>query len=70
MSPTELSKASGISVPYASQILNGRNPPRSLAIHILRTAGWRHSVLDGLSDAEIEVFEKHEPWIAPADRAA
>lgn len=67
MTPTQLSKAAGISVPYASQIIsNERNPSRSLAIHILRTAGFRHAVLDGLSDAEIEMLERIEPYAGKA----
>jgi hypothetical protein len=69
VTPTELSKASGISVPYASQILSGaRQPSRSLAIHLLRTADWRHCVLDGMTEGEIDLFEKLEPW-TPPDRA-
>lgn len=53
----------GLSQSYASQIIGGkRKPPRSLAIHILRTTGWRHAVLDGLTDEQIELLEQIEPY--------
>lgn len=59
----ELAEAAGISKSYASEILSGaRTPSRPLAIHILRTTGWRHSMLEGLSDEQIAVLETIEPW--------
>ena len=67
---TALVEATGISRGYASDILNGKQPPsRSLAIHILRKTGWRHSVLDGLTDEQLAVFEAVEPW-SPSQAAA
>lgn len=65
--PTDLSRAVGISVPYASQILtdepdSARTPSRSLAIHIFKRTGWRHASISGLSEAEIALLEKLEPW--------
>lgn len=67
---SELAKKAGISPSYAHEIANGRVPQRPLAIHILRTTGWRHAILDGLSDAEIDLLEKIEPWSSPATKAA
>lgn len=62
--PTELADKAGISKPYASMILNGKRAPRrALAIHIMRTTGWRHSLLDGLTDEQISTLEQIEPWV-------
>lgn len=59
----ELAKAAGISRSYACEIVGGsRNPSRALAIHILRTTGWRHALLADLSDEQINVLEAVEPW--------
>ena len=68
----ELVAAADISKSYASEIVNGkRRPSRPLAIHILRVTGWRHSILDGLSDEQMAMLETVEPWARPvADRAA
>lgn len=61
----------GISPSYASEILNGkRTPPRNLAIHILRKTSWRHEMLDGLTDEQIEVLEQVDPWQPPNAEAA
>lgn len=67
MTPTELSKAAGISVPYASQILSGdpasaRTPSRALAIHIWRKTDWRHDSIADLTDEQIAMLEELEPW--------
>jgi len=62
-SQTEMQNALGISQAYASMILSGkREPSRSLAIAAFRRFGWRHSVLDGLTDEQIDVLEGVEPW--------
>lgn len=59
----ELADRAGISKSYASEIVNGqRRPSRPLAIHILRQTGWRHPLLDGLSDEQIATLESIEPW--------
>ena len=64
---TELVEATGISRGYASDILNDKQPPsRALAIHIYRKTGWRHSLIDGLTDEQLEVLEAVEPWKAAA----
>jgi len=63
MTPTKLSEASGISVPYASQIINGRTPPLALAIHLLRTAGYQHECLAGLSARQLEKLGEQNPWV-------
>lgn len=57
----------GVSKSYASMIATGsRNPPRPLAIHILRTTGWRHEVLADLTDEQLAMLEAIEPWKARA----
>lgn len=64
-STSDLATKVGISLSYASEIISGkrgRKPPRSLAIRILRETGWRHSVLEGLTDEQINVLEQVEPW--------
>ena len=67
---SSLASAAGISAGYAHDILSGRRtPPRPLAIHILRRTNWRHSVLDGLTDEQIDVLETVEPW-TPRSAAA
>ncbi len=64
-----LREATGISQSYASMILNGvREPSRPLAIHILRRTGWRHPLLDGLTDDQIATLEAIEPWKSPDPR--
>ena len=60
---SDLASAAGISMSYASQIVNSnRTPSRPLAIHIMRTTGWRHPVLTDLSDEHIAMLEQIEPW--------
>ncbi len=71
-SPTVLAGATGISVPYASQLLSDdpskrRDPSRPLAIHILRRTGWRHPLLSDLSDDQIATLEQIEPWRPASD---
>lgn len=73
-SPKELCEATGISQSYASMILSEdgkhtRTPPRSLAIAIFRKFGWRHPVIEGLTDEQIAVLEEVEPWTPPAERS-
>lgn len=66
----ELAERAGISKSYASEIVNGlRRPSRPLAIHIMRCTGWRHSLLEGLTDDQIAMLETVEPW-KPAQVAA
>lgn len=67
--PTALAQATGISIPYASQLLSDdparrRVPSRPLAIHIFRTTGWRTSPLDGLTDEQIATLETVDPWVS------
>lgn len=65
--PTALAKVVCISVPYASQILSGeRQPSRPLAIHIFRKTGWRHPLIADLTDDQIDVLERIEPWVPRA----
>lgn len=67
----ELVDAAGISKGYASDILNGKQPPsRALAIHIFRTTGWRHPVIAELTDAQITMLAEIDPWTPPKERAA
>lgn len=69
---SELAKQAGISASYASEILSGKREkiPRSLAIHILRKTGWRHSMLAELSDGQIDTLEAIEPWRSPSQADA
>lgn len=63
--PTTFAAAMGISVPYASQILNGhREPSQSLAITIFRKTGKKLGPLAHATDAEIDMLESLQ------DRAA
>lgn len=67
----ELRDAAGISQSYASMILaNTRQPSRPLAIHILRTTGWRHPLIADLTDEQITMLEQIEPWSPRPSEAA
>lgn len=60
---SELASKASISNSYASMILSGsRKPPKSLAIHILRTTGWRHDSISELTDEQIDVLAEVAPW--------
>ena len=66
-----ISEEVGISPSYASMILGlQRVPPKSLAIAIFRKTSWRHPAIRKMSEDEMVVFEKHEPWISPKERSA
>lgn len=66
----DLSDKAGISLSYASEIVNDRRAPsRPLAIHIFRRTGWRHPIIADLTDEQIDVLETVEPW-TPKDAAA
>lgn len=66
----DLSAKADISLSYASEIANGkRTPSRSLAIHIFRRTGWRHSVIASLTDEQMHMLEQIEPWTPRADAA-
>lgn len=68
--PAAFADAVGISVPYASQILNNkRQPSRPLAIHIYRRTGWKHDLIADLTREQMEMLEQIEPWTA-AEKAA
>lgn len=61
LTPTKLSQAVGVSVPYASQILSGeRTPPVSTAIRIFRATGHRLGALETATDEEIDVLERFQ----------
>jgi hypothetical protein len=63
LTPTELSSAVTISVPYASQLLSGaREPSRPLAIHIYRKTGWLHPRITDLTEDQMATLEELEPW--------
>ncbi|WP_141134035.1 helix-turn-helix domain-containing protein [Sphingopyxis indica] len=65
-----LARDAGISPSYASEVLSGtRKPSRALAIRIFRKTGWRHPLLDGLTDEQIDTLEAVEPW-RPSEKAA
>jgi hypothetical protein len=65
----ELADAVGISKSYASEILSGKRPARSLAIHIFRKTGWRHETIADLTDEQMAMLEQIEPW-TPQVKAA
>lgn len=66
-----LRAATGISQSYASMILGGsRDPSRPLAIHILRSTGWRHAILADLTDEQIDTLEAVEPWSSKSNAKA
>jgi hypothetical protein len=74
-SPTKLSEEAGISLSYASMILSesndpakSRTPPRSLAILIFRKFDWRHPSIADLTEEDMKVFEKVDPWTPPKER--
>ena len=59
MTPTELSKAAGISVPFASQIISGkRKPSLGMALQIYDAAGVQFGPLAGLDTADIEAARR------------
>jgi hypothetical protein len=73
----EIADAVGISRSYAAMILSdssdpdkSRTPPRSLAIAIYRATHWLHPSIAGMTEVEMKVFERHDPWIPPKERQA
>lgn len=55
MTPTELSKAAGISVPYASQLLSGeRGASLGVALSIYDKTGLQFGILKDLPKETIE----------------
>jgi len=59
LTPTKLAASVGISLPYASQILNGRRAcPQGLAVRIYRATGIKLAPITEATDAEIEVLER------------
>lgn len=61
MTPTQLAKATGLSVPYASQLLSGRRAPsRQAAFVIYDKVGLQMGDLTNLSDKEIETLRRIE----------
>lgn len=70
ITPTRLSAEAGISLPYASQIINGhRRPSLTLAIAIFRKTGEKFGPVSGLSDADIATLARLEPAMS-SDTAA
>lgn len=61
ITPTQLSAAVGISLPYASQIINGRRAPaRALAIHIFQRTGAKFGPISRMSDEDISTLARIE----------
>jgi plasmid maintenance system antidote protein VapI len=59
--PTDLARAAGISVPYASQIISGAKPlHRSLAIKIWDEFKLKLGPIAEASDEDIEVLRRYE----------
>lgn len=61
LTPTSLSKAVDISVPYASQILKGiKTPTQALAIRVFRATGHKIAPIASATDEEICVLERYQ----------
>lgn len=66
LTPTELSRAVGISVPYASQLLRkageagARTASFGMAIKIYRTTGHKLPPIESATDDEIAVLERFQ----------
>ena len=60
LTPTELARRVGISVPYASQLLSGARdaPSLELALQIYDASGLQLGMLKGLKADEITVMRK------------
>lgn len=70
-STTAFAQVAGISIGYASDILNNkRSMPRPLAIKAYRKLGWKHDSIARLTEQQIKVLESVEPWVAPKERTA
>lgn len=58
ISTRELHEATGLSMPYCSQIVTGnRTPSQKAAIRIFRATGLKHPVIGGFSDELIDQLE-------------
>lgn len=62
ISPTELAKRAGISVPYASQLLTGARdkPSLKLALQVYDRTGLQFGFLEGLTPEEIEPLRRQQ----------
>lgn len=61
ITPTQLSASARISVPFASQIMNGvRSPSREVAWRIYDGCGLRFGHLQHLTDEQIGMLRKIE----------
>lgn len=59
--PTDLARAAGISVPYASQVMSGARPlHRGLALKIWQAFGVKIGPIADATDAEIDVLLRFE----------
>ncbi len=66
-----IAASAGISQSYASFIYSGvRIPSVSLAIHIFRTANWLHPRLVGMTELEMQTFEKYDRWSSQMAKSA
>jgi len=60
---SELARITGISLPFASQVLSGaRNPTYALAIRIYRLTGWKHDSIADFGKRTIDELEQAHPW--------
>lgn len=59
LTASSLSRIGGVSVPFASQVINGRKKwPRKLAIAVFRATGRRYGPIADASEADIAVLER------------
>lgn len=71
LTPTKLSQAIGVSVPYASQLLSGeRTPPVPTAIRIYRATHLKMGPIANATDDEIDVLSRFHPDEPKAGKAA
>lgn len=69
LSQSDFAAKLGVNQATVSRLENGTAPSRPLAIHIFRKIGWKHDRIADLTDEQIEMLERIEPW-QPSEKAA
>lgn len=68
LSPTELRRAVGISMSYASELLKGTHTPGDgLAVRIWQTTGLKLGKLKGRSDSDVAMLAQFLAGAAPSE---
>lgn len=61
LTPSRLAEATGMSLPYASQVLSGKRPPKTpIAIRIWKATGHKLGPIANATDEEIAVLERFQ----------